>query len=302
MPPTDALHQPDSELFWHGCLVPGDSPEVSVITIGHSVRHELERSLPALERHAGVPIEVFYVDNASTDGTVEWLKRDHSHVQVVELDQNIWCAARNYAIPRARGRYTMFIDSDALLTADALPEMVKAMDEHPSWGLIGPRLVYPDGTLQLSCRRFPPRLLPLARRPPLARWFEDSDVVRRHLMADDDHSRTRPVLYMLGACVVFRTAAGQGLGPLDRIIAMGGCDDQDWGPRWWKVGLEVVYFPRATVIHDYRRMSARNPLSQAAWRHLRAFVRVQRKYRRQRGQLIGLQDRLDRMALSANGG
>ena len=276
--------------------MPAAEPVVSVITIGHSVRHELERFLPALEEHAGVPIELFYVDNASTDGTVEWLRAGHPEVEVIELDANIWCAARNYAIPRARGRYTMFIDSDAILTAGALPAMVRAMDEHPEWGLIGPRLVYPDGTLQLSSRRFPPRLLPILRRPPLSRWFDDSPTVRRHLMADDDHSHTRPVLYMLGACVMFRTELGREIGQLDRIIAMGGCDDQDWGPRWWLAGSEVIYFPAATVIHDYRRVSARSPFSRTAWRHLRAFLRVQRKYRRRRRELLDLQDRLDEEA------
>lgn len=276
--------------------MPDEEPVVSVITIGQSVRHELEKSLPALEQHAGVPIEIFYVDNASEDDTVEWLRRDHPEIEVIELGENIWCAARNYAMPRSRGRYTMFIDSDALLTEGALPAMVEAMDRHPQWGLIGPRLVYPDGSLQLSSRRFPPRLLPLMRRPPLSRWLDDSPTVRHHLMADDDHTRTRPVLYMLGACVLFRTELGRRVGELDRIIAMGGCDDQDWGPRWWKAGSEVIYFPDATVIHDYRRVSSKAPLSRAAWRHLRAFVRVQRKYRKERTELIRLQEELDRRA------
>ena len=50
----------------------------------------------------------------------------------------------------------MFLDSDAALTPDALPAMVSALDENRQWGLLGPRLVYDDGSLQMSCRRFPP--------------------------------------------------------------------------------------------------------------------------------------------------
>jgi GT2 family glycosyltransferase len=99
---------------------------------------------------------------------------------------------------------------------------------------------------------------------------------------------------------MFRTELGRSIGPLDRIIAMGGCDDQDWGPRWWNAGSEVVYFPEATVIHDYRRVSAKSPISKAAWRHLRAFIRVQRKYRRQRRELASLQERIDHEASSSS--
>jgi GT2 family glycosyltransferase len=273
-------------------------PEVSIITIGHSVRHELERFLPAVEEHAGVPFEVIYADNASTDDTLAWLRENHPEVTVIELQENVWDGARNPALRRARGRYTMFLDSDALLTPNALPIMVEAMDEHPQWGLIGPRLTYPDGTLQLSCRRFPPRLLPLMRRPPLSRLLGDSRPVRSHLMADVDPTQTRPVLYMISACLLFRTELARQIGPLDEAIGLGGTADVDWGLRWSTAGMSGIYFPGATVIHDYRRTSSKSPLSRGAWRHLKAFVRLQWKYRRQRRSLIRLADQLDRSVSS----
>lgn len=273
-------------------------PEVTIITIGHSVRQELQRFLPAVEEHAGVPFEVIYVDNASTDDTLDWLRETHPDVTVIELQENVWDGARNPALSRARGRFTMFLDSDALLTPNALPAMVEAMDEHPQWGLIGPRLVYPDGTLQLSCRRFPPRLLPLMRRPPLSWLLEDSRPVQRHLMADADHTRTRPVLYMISACLLFRTEIGRQIGPLDETIGLGGSADVDWGLRWSTTGMSGIYFPGATVIHDYRRTSNKTPLSRDAWRHLRAFVRLQWKYRGQRRSLIRLADQLDQSVSS----
>ena len=189
-------------------------PEVTVVVVAHSVREELARCLESVRRHSAMPVDVILVDNASTDGTVPWMREAHPEVTVVELPANVGVAARDHGLRRAQGRYTMFLDSDAQLTDGALPAMVSALDAHPGWGLVGPRLVGDDGELQLSSRRFPPRLLPLLRRPPLARFFEDSAVVRRHLMADDDHERVRPVLYVLGAC----PALSHGARPRGRAV------------------------------------------------------------------------------------
>ena len=268
--------------------------------MAHSVRHELERCLESIERHAGMPVQTVLVDNASTDGTVEWVRDAYPDVEVVPLDRNIGLAARQPGIELARGELAMFLDSDAVLLEGALPAMVEAMRAHPDWGLIGPRLVYDDGSLQLSCRRFPPPLLPWLRRPPLARLFDDSRLVRRHLMADDGHSRAREVVYVLGACQLFRTSLARAAGPLADYFFWP--DDADWCIRIRDAGGRVVYFPQAAVVHSYRRMTSRSPLSRAAIRHLWGFYAFQWKYRRRRRELERLGDRLDREAASFDAG
>jgi len=272
-----------------------DSPQVSIVIVAHSVRHELERCLASIREHAALPHEVFLVDNASTDDTREWVAREHPQVEVVPLPRNVGVAARDHGLRRARGAYTMFLDSDAALTEGALPALVRALDEHPSWGLVGPRLVYDDGELQLSTRRYPPLLLPFLRRPPLDRFFEDGRSVRRHLMADDGHDRVRPVLYVLGACQLFRTSLARKAGPFDDSVFLG-WDDADWCLRIRDAGGEIVYFPEATVIHSYRRLTRRQPVSRAALKQLEAHVRFQLKYLPRRRELMRLADELDRRA------
>jgi GT2 family glycosyltransferase len=271
------------------------APEVTIVVVAHSVRSELERCFESVERHAGMPVETILVDNASTDDTPAWVRRAHPAVELLELPENLGVAARDHGLRRARGRFTMFLDSDAALTVGALPAMVDALDSHPDWGLLGPRLVYDDGTLQLSCRRFPPLMLPFLRRPPLDRFFEQGATVRRHLMADFDHERTLPVVYVLGACQVFRTALARAAGPFDDRVFLG-WDDAEWCIRIRDAGGEVVYFPEATVIHSYRRLTKQQPVSRAAWRQLRAHVYFQRKYLLRRPALLALQRRLDREA------
>ena len=144
------------------------APDVTVIVVAHDVREEVLACLGSVEEHAApVKAEVVLVDNASRDGMAEAVAESFPKTEVVPLAANVGVAARNAGLRRARGRLRMFLDSDARLTAGALPELVAYMDAHPEVGLVGPKLVYEDGTLQLSARRFPPRLLPLMRRPPL---------------------------------------------------------------------------------------------------------------------------------------
>lgn len=269
------------------------APRVTVVVVASSVRPELERCFDSIVRFAGMEVETILVDNASTDDTVDWVTATHPRIEIVTLPRNVGVAARDQGLRRARAPYTMFLDSDAMLTPGALPSMVDALDANPSWGLVGPRLEYADGTLQLSTRRFPPRLLPLLRRPPLSRFLENGRTVRRHLMADDPHDRTRPVLYVLGACQLFRTSLARMAGPFDERVFLG-WDDADWCIRIWEAGGEVVYLPEATVVHDYRRLTARQPISRVAWHQLLAFIYFQRTYRARRRELLALQDKLDR--------
>jgi N-acetylglucosaminyl-diphospho-decaprenol L-rhamnosyltransferase len=239
-------------------------------------------------------VQTVLVDNASTDDTVAWVAKNHPEVEVIALAENIGVAARQRGLECARGELTMFLDSDAELTATALPTMVAALERNPGWGLIGPRLVDDDGKLQLSCRRFPPRCLPLVRRPPLSWFLDDSALVRRHLMADVDHSTARPVLYVLGACQLFRSSLARAAGPFPDWIFLGP-DDIEWCIRIRDAGGEVIYQPGATVIHRHKRRTRRYPISRTALRHLRAFARFQWRYRKRRDELIAFQERMDRL-------
>jgi hypothetical protein len=275
-------------------------PEVTIVIVAHSELDELRGCLTSIRDHAGVPVQIVLIDNASTDGTVDWIRENEPSVEIVELPENIGVAARQQGLARARAGLTMFLDSDAELTEGALPTMVAAFERNPRWGLIGPRLIDGEGNLQLSCRRFPPRLLPLVRRPPLSWVLDDSALVRRHLMADADHSRSRPVLYVLGACQLFRSALARRAGPFPDWIFLGP-DDIEWCIRIRDAGGDVIYLPEATVIHRYKRRTRRSPLSKTALRHLQAFAAFQWRYRKRRRALISLQEELDRRSEAPQG-
>ena len=115
-------------------VAPARPPIVSIVIVAHSVRGELERCLASIADHAGLPVQVILIDNASTDDTLAWVAAHHPQVEVVSLPNNIGVAARDHGLRRATGPYTMFLDSDAALTAGALVAMVAALEEHPAGG------------------------------------------------------------------------------------------------------------------------------------------------------------------------
>jgi len=143
-------------------------PDVSVVVIAWNVRDELEACFQSLRDHAGpLTLETIFVDNGSTDGSSELVAERFPEVTIIRRPTNEGVPARNHGLRVARGRYRMLLDSDARLTEGALPRAVAVLEADPTIGLVGPRLVYPDGRLQLSCRRYPPLALPVLRRPVL---------------------------------------------------------------------------------------------------------------------------------------
>ena len=260
-------------------------PDVTAIVVAHDVREEVLTCLASLERHAGdLDLEAILVDNGSADGTVEAVEAQYPATRIVRLESNIGIPARNEGLRRARGRHRMFIDSDAAVTEGALETMVRVLDEQPQVGLVGPRLVHDDGSLQLSCRRYPPVLLPFLRRPPLMRWFEEGPTIAHHLMADAPYDAFRRVEYVLGACMMFTERAQRAAGEIDDRIWFGH-DDADWCFKIREAGLDVVFEPAATVIHRYRRTSVSNPISMHSLRQLQAHVHFQRKWLSRRAAL-----------------
>ncbi len=262
------------------------TPDVTAIVIAWNVRDELGSCFQSLRDHAGpLSLETIYVDNGSTDGSADLVAERFPEVTVVRRPTNEGVPARNHGLRRARGRYRMLLDSDARLTEGALPLAIAVLEANPGIGLVGPRLVFPDGRLQLSCRRYPPVALPLLRRPPLARFLEDGPTVRHHLMADDSHDEQRQVEYVLGACQVFRAEAQRAAGEFDPAIWYGH-DDADWCFSIRMAGYTIAYLPEAVVVHDYRRSTAVKPLSVRSFRMLKAHVHFQRTWWHHRRRLI----------------
>lgn len=260
-----------------------DQPQVSVVVVAWRARDDVIRCLESLQASADLPYEAIVIDDGSGDGTAEAVRsRFPAHTVVAKQHNEGLVAGRNTALRLVRGRYVAMLDADAMLCAGALRTLVDELEREPRVGLVAPKLVYPDGRLQLSCRRYPPMLLPFLRRGPYARLNPEPAAHRRHLMMDEDHILARPVVWVAGAAHVYRADLPLRIGHYDPRISSYGGEDLDWCLRVWHAGLEVRYLPQARAVHVWQEVTRRKLYGRRSLRQLLDWYYLQWKHRAMR--------------------
>jgi GT2 family glycosyltransferase len=158
-----------------------------------------------------------------------------------------------------------------------LRALVAHLDAHPDVGICGPQLLFSDGSVQPSARRFPTLGWVLVRRTPLRLLVRDSAWSRRHLMEDADPSLTRHVDWLLGAALAVRRDLLRTVGLLDEGYFLY-VEDIDWAYRARQAGWKVDYVPAAQVVHHYQARADRRLFDRYSWFHLRGMWRFFRKH------------------------
>lgn len=240
--------------------------------------------LDSLARHVTLPYEAIVVDDGSGDGTPQAVRERRPEARVLAKPRNEGLVAgRNDALPLVRGRLVLMLDADTEVRPGAVETLAGVLDREPRVGLAAPRLVDQEGELILSCRRYPPFLIPLIRRGPYARFDDDPPSHRRHLMKDFDHENQRPVVWVAGAAQMWRADLPALIGPYDPRLSSYGGEDKDWCLRVWDAGMEVRYVPEAEVMHVWQHViRGRDRYSGKAFRALRDWYYLQWKHRRLR--------------------
>lgn len=254
-------------------------PTLSITLLSWNVRDLLRACLASLPL-ADSSVEVIVVDAASADGAAEMVRDEFPAVKLIASDENLgYTRGNNLGLRAARGHYLLILNPDTEIVGDALAQMITYMDVHPQAGLLGPQLVYPDGTIQSTRRRFPTLatgifestwVQPLAPRRLLDRYY-----VRD--LPDDAISE---VDWLVGAALLVRREAYQQVGGLDESFFMYS-EELDWCRRVKAAGWKVVYFPAAKVVHHEAKSSVQAP----AATHIRFHTSKVRYFRKYHGPL-----------------
>ncbi len=226
--------------------------DVAVVLIGVNARDFVAGCLESLEaaQWDGLSWQAIYVDNGSTDGTVEMVRQRFPHVTVIANETNVgFCPAANAGCRAANARYYMVVNDDIVVVRDAVATLVRYMDAHPDVATAGARLVFPDGREQWSGRRFPSMLSGvLGRRSQLTKLLPGLQSVRSYL-CKDELARGEPF-----DCD-WVSAAGQIIRP-EPFWAVGGFaeDYYYWHEmvlchRLKRAGWRVALHPAARIIH-----------------------------------------------------
>ncbi|MBD3162153.1 MAG: glycosyltransferase [Candidatus Eisenbacteria bacterium] len=252
--------------------------EVSFVIVHYRTPEVLARCIRSIEAaRPAFAYEALVVDNAPLDDAAERLAAEHPAVRVLRNEKNVgFGRGVNRGLREARGRFFLVLNPDVEVRPGSVEELLAEMERTPSAGIVAPKLLYPDGTLQLSCRTFYTFPVFLLRRTFLGKLRPNHRLLREHLMLDDDHATTRPVDWCLGASLLVRRAAVEDVGPMDERFFLY-FEDVDWCYRMASRGWKVLYHPAAEMIHRYERMSARRP-GKGLWIHLASTFRYYEKW------------------------
>lgn len=233
--------------------------ELSITICSWNTVEDLRACLASLRAEAlAVPgFEVIVVDNASADGSPDMVAAEFPEFTLLRQDVNLgFTGGHNLAISRRKGRHVALLNSDTVVHPGAVRTVLDYMAAHPEVGVVGPKLLNPDGSLQYSCRKFPDPLAAAFRNTFLGRWFPQNKYVRDYLMTDVGHDQTREVDWVSGAAMFIRGDLVDTIGGLDDGYFMY-CEDTDFCKRTWEAGYKVVYVPEAVVTHAIGRSTDR---------------------------------------------
>jgi hypothetical protein len=217
-------------------------PSLSVIIINWNTRQLLDQCLKSVSINLqNLDHEVIVVDNGSTDGSKDMVRNDFPEAILIENQENAGFAkANNQAIRVSQGEYILLLNSDAFLTPNAIQKMITVMESDLSIGIAGARLIYPDGSSQISHGPLP------------TFWSEVGslfglDKLQKVKGSQREYEETGTVS---GACMLIRKTLLDQIGLLDEAFFMFS-EEVDLCNRCHKLGAKVVYVHSATVIHTH---------------------------------------------------
>ncbi len=226
--------------------------KLSIIIVNWNVCELLEACLHSIFNHPpSAPFEIIVVDNASLDDSVSMMKREFPEVAVIENSGNPgFAAANNQGIKEARGQYTMLLNPDTRVYADAFDIMLRELDADPSVAACGPEILNPDGSLQMG-----PGLLPTFRSLLYGKTIlRKTGLFRRHYLElkkrnfDLNESERGFVNKLSGAAVTVRSEVFNQIGLLDESFFMY-YEDTDLFYRIVQAGWKPLYLPDAKITH-----------------------------------------------------
>jgi len=234
--------------------------EVTVTICSWNTREDLRVCLASLEAIRGeAGFEVIVVDNNSADQSAEMVEEEFSWVRLEKMMRNLgFAGGHNHAISIRSAPHALPLNSDTIVHPGALRKLLDFASAHEGYGMIGPKLLNPDGSLQYSCRRFPNPVAALFRNTPVGRLFPNNRFTREYLMQDWDHTKPREVDWVSGAAFFVRKEVIEKVGVFDETYFMF-CEDVDWCFRAWKSGFKVVYYPEAVITHAIGRSTDKAP-------------------------------------------
>lgn len=216
---------------------------LSIVIVSYNVRELLEACLRSLPMGGVEEPEVWVVDNASTDGSVEMVRHLFPTVNlIVNQDNAGFPKGNNQAIGRCSGKFILLLNPDTVVKQDAFKILISYLEDHPEAGLVGPKLLNADGSHQYSVMPFLRPLEIILETFFLHDWYRSK---RDHRMQGDQ--APRPVDALSGAAILVRREVFDRIGLLDEQLFW--TEDMEFCLRAHQARIGVAYMPEAEIVH-----------------------------------------------------
>jgi len=233
-------------------------PPISIITVTYNSGDRIWACLRTLWPQLRAADEVFLVDNASTDDGLRGIPDAFPTLQIIRNPRNVgYAAANNQALQLARGQYILLLNPDVILEPNALDIALAYLEAHPDVGILGPKILLPNGRLDPPARRtFKTASTYVYKLTGLSWLFPRHPQFGRYYLSYLDDDQITDVDAVVGAFLLIRRETAAQIGPLDERFFMY-CEDEDWCWRARRAGWRVVYHP-GVLAHHYKGSSARS--------------------------------------------
>jgi GT2 family glycosyltransferase len=235
--------------------------DLSVCIVNWNTREHLRNCLRSIYEDApAAACQVIVVDNASSDDSVAMVDSEFPQVRLIASTENLGFArANNRAFAVAEGRYLLMLNPDTLVRPGTFDRLVAFADGSADAGVVGPKLLNPDGSLQRSCwRGYPSLRMALVDALYLWRVAPNMSWVRQIEIPEDELKRVLEVDHVLGAAMLVRADVYCRVGGMDEGIFLF-LEETEWCFRIQNSGWKVYFVPDAQIVHIGQQSVHKNP-------------------------------------------
>ncbi|MGB0838844.1 MAG: glycosyltransferase [Chitinophagales bacterium] len=225
--------------------------KLTVIIVNYNVKYFLEQALLSVQRAAaGLAVETIVVDNASVDGSAEWIREKFRDIQLIANKENVgFSKANNQGIAIAKGKYVLLLNPDTIVQEDTFAKTIAFMEEHPYAGGLGVKMLDGKGVfLPESKRGLPTPSVAFYKIFGFANLFPKSKTFGQYHLGYLDNDEIHEVEVLSGAFMLMRKSVLDEIGYLDETFFMYG-EDVDLSYRILLGGYKNYYYPDTRIIH-----------------------------------------------------
>ena len=235
--------------------------DVSIIIVNWNTKNFLIECLNSIKSDIfSEKVEIIVIDNNSTDGSQEAVKKKFTDVFLISNKSNLGFAkANNIGINKSKAKYCCLVNSDIKVIPGCLKKMYDYMEKNTNIGILGPRILNTDLSIQRNYRKFPNLWTDFVETLGLHNIFQKSKYFSGSYYGNVQFDSPIRVDILTGCFLMVRRDALKEVGLLDNNFFFYG-EDKDWCKRFWKANWKVFYFPNTQAIHYGQASSSKAPI------------------------------------------